>query len=653
MAKKYFLCLIFIAFAGGIYVIERTIFISRASSLANAKLDRFDKSMNYLDDWVRERMQSGDFFSYLGARAAQATEVAELNPLIEIIESALVLDNRDWVRVRSGRSLTLAERSAFKASEAKNILIEKTLLRRYALTDFSGKKIGQIVFVIKPPQESEVNFGDHDSRTVQKIIFPEGLIFTQIIPLPFFWQFYGLYFLMAVIVASVVYLIGAHAAVGLSKRERSERILSGYERNLKESKVALEHMATLATGEIRIEKLVDARVAEADIEERLAELRQKAEMRPEQAKKDLVISIEPSNRQFRFMNPQTSFEPRAINVGALSDDERRLRTRAFSSELKGLMDALAPSAVEKEGAHSKPDVSSLLADLTAFETTHSHPQIDQYLFYLNELYFDEVTERELTQAIHVAGETVQSREFAVLLYDNQHAVFRTGLSGGIAHDLKPTFFLLPRDTIIPTDFGDYGYVETRPGLKQNAYFKKRFPSDFTESLKGIHIFNITETYLRAKIVFFDRERGGGLSDVESINAIRSYLRQVAPGIHMFFQEASDTAANPRDLAEWAVKELKECVSLAGDKELLISQYVFESALPLDTLLSLTRRATHPLADGEKILLLSPSHLVIAHSSENRSALEEIVGSESGGRKFIVKEGVFARTTRNLYTFIEF
>src|SRR6185295_5507346 len=107
--------------------------------------------------------------------------------------------------------------------------------------------------------------------------------------------------------------------------------------------------------------------------------------------------------------------------------EQQLRERAFSDELKNLMAAMA-SPPDTAAEVVVPD--SLIDRIDAFQERYRFPAIDQYIYYLNELYFDEVSEAELAEAMRVAGDAVQSRDFAVLLYDPGHAVFKTGLVFG-------------------------------------------------------------------------------------------------------------------------------------------------------------------------------------------------------------------------------
>ena len=217
--------------------------------------------------------------------------------------------------------------------------------------------------------------------------------------------------------------------------------------------------------------------------------------------------------------------------------------------------------------------------------------------------------------------------------------------------LQKLFYLLPKDSVIPNDVNDYGYVEITAMLRKNPYFRKRFPAGFSDKLKGIHIFTLAESYIKARVVFFDDSRGGAVADTDVITTVKSYLRQIAPAIQMFFQEGEEETTNPRDLADWAVRELKESVAIADGGFPVISQYVFESSLPLDQLLSVMRDISDKLIEGEKILLLSPSHLVVVHNEAAGKTIEEIIGKQ--GLKFIIKESEFGKATRNLYTFIEF
>ena len=142
-----------------------------------------------------------------------------------------------------------------------------------------------------------------------------------------------------------------------------------------------------------------------------------------------------------------------------------------------------------------------------------------------------------------------------------------------------------------------------------------------------------------------------MSDEATIRTVKSYLRQIAPAIHMFFIESAESKGNPKDLADWAVHELKECLSLSEGEPPYISQYVFESALQLDAQLSMIREISHQLRDGEKVLMLSPARVVVVHAQNSGRVIEDIIARQ--GRKYIVKESEFGKASRNLYTFIEF
>jgi hypothetical protein len=295
----------------------------------------------------------------------------------------------------------------------------------------------------------------------------------------------------------------------------------------------------------------------------------------------------------------------------------------------------------------------LLESIRRFEERYHFPDIDQYLYYLNELYFDEVTGEELAQAMRLAADVVQSHEFAIMLYDASVAAFRCGFVHGVPAELMRTLYLLPKDSIIPNDFADYGYIETTAKLRKNPFFAKRFPTGFVDNLRGIHIFPLSESFLRVRILFFDSARGGPLSDPETISHVHSYLRQIAPAIHMFFSEATDSdSGNAQDLVEWAVRELRECLVLAApENPLLISHYVFENSLKAEIMEKLVRDITRVLADGEKLVVLSPSHLLVAHGAASSKAIEALVGAQE--KKFIIKEREFGKASRNPYTFIEF
>ena len=81
------------------------------------------------------------------------------------------------------------------------------------------------------------------------------------------------------------------------------------------------------------------------------------------------------------------------------------------------------------------------------------------------------------------------------------------------------------------------------------------------------------------------------------------------------------------------------------------KYVFENSLSLDAQLGLVQELAKVLRDGEKVLVLSPARVVVAHAAGITRDLEKLVAAQ--GRKFIIKESEFGKASRNLYTFIEF
>lgn len=672
--------------------------ISRIAGLSMSRFDAFAESFAHLDRQVEEKNRNGDYFRFLGVKPLASGEAAELNLSIGLIESAIILDKKFQTLARSGRDLDSAELTAIRQERVMNLLAETAILRKYLLTDFSGKLMGYLVFVIRPDLRgaqgtlfaasydfsriasfSRDQFNGEEKKLISVLLvkqvterrsfwirgeeyislrrtwLEENMILFQVAVFPRFYEFISLYFLALVLVGSLAYLILGHASARATRRELSERLLAGYDKALSARSSAIEEMAN-SLGGIK-EKLVETQNVTSEIEARIAAAQAEARAAAEQKTRPIVIELMPENRQFRFMNPAVVLDPAPARKPLLSADEEKLRARAFTSELKSLMASMGEPVAEvvsRSTGAPRPKDATLIARISKFEEEFRFPEIDQYLYFLNELYFDDVTEAELAEAMRVAGDTIQSREFAILLYDSRRAVFKTGFSYGVPPEIAQSFYLLPKDSVIPNDFADYGYIEVSATLKKNPYFRKRFPTGFTDQLKGIHIFNLAETYLRARIVFFDMSRGGALADQDSIQSIRGYLRQIAPAINMFFLEAGEEGGNARDLADWAIHELKECVSLAAENEPpMISQYVFESALPLDLLLTLTRDIAERLTEGEKILILSPSHFVVAHASGSGKALEDILIAGGGGRKFIIKESEFGKFTRNLYTFIEF
>jgi hypothetical protein len=697
MTKRYLAALSVILFSVFAFFAERFALNQRMSEFAEARLSSLKASLETLDKEVSDRNDRGMFFRYLGVTTNNNFEQLELNWRPEMIETVIVTDNAFRSLARSGRDLTLEEAGILGVKPRHSSLTSSGLLRHHDLTDFQGKNLGHLITVIKPDLSNSAatlfattfdfktiaafsrdNFGAAEKSHIADILVHQtrhtrefslrwgrylslrqtwlayNMIVYQIVPLPPLHRLFSFYFVILSVLGAFVFIVHAHTAQRYTRREISERILDSHDKTLNRQYEVVDSMHRLATGRTDIqEKLIQAEARANAVEEKLERARATPTSETARPESELEIEIMPANRQFRFMNPTLTPQEANTVVQQLTEDDKKLRERAFSSELMGLMDAMGKPIAGKAIAQDDVSNAAILLAIDDFQDGYRFPEINQYLFYLNELYFDDVTDVELAQSMRVAGNAVQSGDFAIMLYDSSHAVFKTGFIHGIPPEIKDTFYLLPKDSILPNDFPDYGYVEIKAQLRKNPYFKKRFPTGFADALLGLHIFTIKENYLRARIVFFDRTRGGGLVDPDIIHTVRSYLKQLAPAMHMYFKEADSPTTNSRDLAEWAVQELKECVSLHEADAPFISQYVFETALPLSSVLQITREVTQKLGEGEKIIFLSPSHLVVVHAQTATRAIEEILSRSGGGRKFIVKESEFGVSSRNLYTFIEF
>lgn len=692
MIRRYFVSLAAILLAILAFLGENQLVKSRSADLTERRFDAFEETLALVDRRVREKNDRGEYFRYLGARPGKDPDLAELNPAPRTVTTAVLLDRDLRALARSGRDLTEDERTLVRAGRLRAVTAQG-LLRTYILTDFSARGIAYLALVLNPasPDSSAAlyvatldfqtvtgldseTFGREDNLllaallskqagtrevfrlhgtsylSVRRYLLPDNMILFQLTALPPLYAFFSLYLIVAVVLLSAVYMLRGFQRTRFTRRELSERILHSYGRAIDAHASALGELSRLAQPDGLIEeKLVVGDARQADIEARIRAERDAQQLRQHRPN-PIVIDIMPEERQFRFMNP-ARLVTASRGAEQLSAREQKLRERAFSDELRSLMATIGERP--EEAAATAPATDGQLAEsITRFEARYHFPEIDQYLYYLNELYFDEVTGEELAQAMRVAGDAVQSHEFAILLYDATVAAFRCGFVQGVPAELVRTLYLLPKDSIIPNDFADYGYVESTAALRKNSFFAKRFPPGFLDSLKGIHIFPLAESYLRARILFFDTARGGALSDPDTVTTVRSYLRQVAPALHKFFAEATDADSNPYDLADWTVRELRECMVLAApERPLLVSQYVFEDCLAVETQNALVREITKVLTDGEKVLVLSPSRLVVAHAVGSSKAIESLVAAQ--GKKFIIKESEFGKTSRNLYTFIEF
>lgn len=689
MNHRIFISLVAIFLAVATFFVERAVIKSRAAELSGRRFTAFEESIELLDRIVKEKNDRGDYFRYIVLAPQKEEDVGALNPAPKLVETAVILDRNFVVVARSGRDLTDEERMVVRSGR-KTAVTAKGLLRTYILTDFADREIAHLALALKPVGsdtgsalyvasidlesiasiDTEI-FGREDNLllgailarqqpdretfrlhgvsyfSLRRFFLQENLVLFHVTALPQLYAMFSPYLIVGVLLLAATWLLHGYQQNRFTRRELSERTLHSYHRAIEAHASALDTLSRLTASDDAVqEKLVVGTGHIEDIEERIRRERE-AHAVKQNRKEAIVIDVMPESRQFRFMNPARKIVPATVQTH-FDVKEQKLREQAFSDELKNLMTALeAKPELESATGNEK-----LLQSISLFQKQHRFPEIDQYLYYLNELYFDEVTDEELSQAMQVVCDKVQSHNFAIMLYDSAVAAFRCRFVQGVPKELMQILYLLPKDSIIQNDFADYGYVETGNALKKNPFFIKRFPPHFSDNLKGIHIFSLNENYLRARILFFDTARGAALSDLDVVTKAKQYLRQVAPALQMYFSVSDEAKIDPRDLAESAVRELRECTALGYSGEpVLISQYVFEDALAIDQELNLVHDVAKTLKAGEKVLLLSPSRIIVAHSPVSSSAIESLLAAQ--GKKFIIKESEFGKNNRNLYTFIEF
>ncbi|MBV6492495.1 MAG: hypothetical protein LDLANPLL_00489 [Turneriella sp.] len=705
MARSFLFAALAILFAALAFFAERYAFISRVSSLLEVRFKNLQDDLERLDKETSESLTQKKVVHYfeklpstkIARRETKGVQEVFSNPNTDLVESAILTDVRFSTLTRTGRDLTLDERMRLQRNEEDFILSEEGLLRRYTVKNSMGKPIGYIVFALRPDTKRSASalfmasfdfrvitpfsrdaFNGEEKKLIESTLktlpkkqetfslrskeyivlrqtwFRLNAILFQVseaAPLYTYWSIYFSFLLFILVLVSFVRVIRAQAA---TNRELSERTLLNHGQALAAQSSALDILSNLEKESL--EKEINANFASATVADPMDAIDEKirrglANNPPPREKniETIVIDVGKEKRAFKFMNPALTESARPSQRTHLTVKESRIREKALSDELKTLMASVTSPVEGAEASQVVPH--DLLKALTDFEEKHRYPTIDQYLYYLNELYFDDVTQEELAEALRVAGETVQSSAFAVMLYEPANAVYKTGFSQGVPKNFKDYFYLLPKDTVLEFSNEEYAYVEFSQKLQKSSFFTKRFPAGFVQKYKGMHLFSLTENFLKARLVFFDESRGGGIESVEIVRNVKDYLKQIAPAIKMYFIEVDAKKANAYRLEENAVRELKEALAAADFVSPLISQYVFERALSLPEIETLVDEIAIRLSVREKVILMSPSHLIVLQEEASTNTVEEVIRSRNV--EFLIKESKFGVKSRNLFTFIEF
>lgn len=231
-----------------------------------------------------------------------------------------------------------------------------------------------------------------------------------------------------------------------------------------------------------------------------------------------------------------------------------IRDRVFTSELR----ELAQDIKNHQPENKIHDV--VVASQTNYSFVQMVPKLDRTSTFIANLHL--AKDLELPDSLlYDYNRRFNALASAILLYSTEDGAFRTVLSSGFDTTQKLNFWISARDPFFQIDQVQSFVVEH--SLKENPFFKKRFTSNFLESLGGIVSIPRADWALPAILIFFFDDDPPDLP----IDQLQNLLNYLHPLLVRDLEKEKRTVLR-RNVYQAAAREVKAFLNLVDSGRLL-------------------------------------------------------------------------------------
>lgn len=352
----------------------------------------------------------------------------------------------------------------------------------------------------------------------------------------------------------------------------------------------------------------------------------------------VVIDLKKVKNEFILLNP-FHFDKKQIDAATAGrpPEADRLKEKTFTHELQGLISDVSQSE----------DISHILTAADELEEKYQKMNIDPYTIYLNEVYFDEVTENEVIHLLSLVRNNLDGNSIAICRFDSYLGCYKTEFTENTPENFKNLFYFLKQDSYMFFDKYDVSVIATSETKKKNPFFKKRIPEQMLEGLKTIIALPLHQWHLDAfVVVFYDHINEKALIPDQVQEKVQKYLHEMAPALKFFFLDSS--YHGPANQSIEILKELKEITNLAHKPADVIHLRFKKPASLKDFYLGRTS-LKNLLSSQERFIFNTPMHFIILLT---KTPIDKVLTTISRNLpEFQVERQHFPDDSHNYYMYI--
>lgn len=432
------------------------------------------------------------------------------------------------------------------------------------------------------------------------------------------------------------------------KEKMLDKVISAQTKTIEKLEENLETLArNLSLDPKKIEKIIEPDPTLYFMDEKLNESPAdvyEISQDSKQSHTDSVIDLEPVDKQFIFLDPDSDYarKHKISTVEAHTEKGQQLRKKAFTPEVINLMKDVA-----------KPDVSQkqLLQKVDEFQKKWGRPDIQPWTSYLNEVYFDEVTKEEIFNLLAKIVTMINADAGALLTYDPYLGCYRSFSTVGMPAASENKLFVLDDDPHLRFNREKIHEILVTSENLNDVYFTKRFISSFVKSLYAIYSFPLikfgTDSFL---VLFYKQKPVKNIQEVLRSSAFEQYPKELTPALKFFLFEKPERGSGDQTLE--MLKSLREITGHARRKAHVI--HIFSNTGISDRIvLAIEKRLRKILIDPEKFFYNTPNHLLLFLSMTKPEYRPEKVLTEIASfiPDLIADHLTFPEIGKNYYSYI--
>ncbi len=323
-------------------------------------------------------------------------------------------------------------------------------------------------------------------------------------------------------------------------------------------------------------------------------------------------------REFVFFNP---FDDRLLEyvnrkkaelVQRERDSRGRqevIKGRAFTEEAKDLIGSiLTPPDSSAEKMNFSSENIGRLIDI--FVDKYSGIKVSPYLTYLNEAYFDNITEKELIQILRYFTHSVRiySRAFSVMKYDRLLGAYKTMTYANLNQQDKENLYLQKRDPLFRVRKDRVTFIRVTDELKADIFFSKRFSKTTLDKMHSLLIIPMHRLHVLSYLIFFYfTPKGEKIYPNLDQPLILSRLAELAPALKSFIHENIDVT--PDRIYKELRKDL-QAASNMGTQSIMIMKIHPEIPITEAQFKTIKNNLNAELGYNDKIILVHAGLLYV-------------------------------------------